>query len=107
MSPASSPKENQMDMESLGNGYQSKSSHSNANVQNEDTIEIHNCFSNDDGDADLANKSFERDQMNPMAKPWETYSFGRKGSASPTWDMIEGGLDEIEGEMFDIDDMAF
>ena len=99
-------------MEGLGNGYQSKSSRNNANVQNEDTVESHIEFSNDDGDADLANKSFEKDQMNPMAKPWETsnekpFSFGRRGSASPTWDMIEGGLDEIEGEMFDIDDMAF
>ena len=55
-------------------------------------------------------KSFHNEYMNPHAQPWgpsvgESISYGRKGSISPTWDMIEGG--EGEGEMFDIDDMAF
>ena len=50
--------------------------------------------------------------MNPNAQPWNAFSgentsYGRNGNISPTWDMIEGGLDEVEGEMFDIDDMAF
>ena len=74
MSPGSSPKGDDANMASLDNECQSKSSYNNANVssQHEHTAKSQSDFTNGDNDDDLANKSFEKDQMNPMAKPWET-----------------------------------
>jgi serine/threonine protein kinase len=89
----------------------SKSNDHNMNTDNPCSSGSRNSY-NSDGSGIEIDKSFQNDAMNPNAQSWnalldENANYGRNGNISPTWDMIEGGLDEVEGEMFDIDDMAF